>query len=295
MFGVEGVYSLGRDKVIKRSTFHSKEKLPLGRLDFFGLENGVAEMKRFSCVSLVLVVLGIFAPAEATLWDRGGGLIYDDILNITWLQDASYYRTTGYTENYLTWSQATTWAENLEYYDNVRNVTYRDWRLPQTLPVNGSSYDYTHAFDGSTDRGYNISAPGSANPGSLGSEMAFLYYNSLGNLAHFNLSGAEPLPELKTSFVDGNGNFASFQNLLSDNYWSGTPAIPDNAWAFSFGYGWQAWGNNNDNMGTTSAAAWAVRPGDVVSTPVPEPTSILIFGMGVTVMGGYIRRRFGQS
>jgi hypothetical protein len=28
--------------------------------------------------------------AQATLLDRGNGLIYDDVLNITWLQDANY-------------------------------------------------------------------------------------------------------------------------------------------------------------------------------------------------------------
>lgn len=246
-------------------------------------------------LSVSLLVFGITGVAPAALWDRGGGLIYDSALNVTWLQDASYYRTTGYAENYLTWSQATTWAADLEYYDSVRNITYRDWRLPQTLPVNGSGYDYTHAFDGSTDRGYKISAPGSAYPGSLGSEMAFMYYNNLGNLGLFNTSGAEPLPGLKDSFVDGNGNSVSFQNLLSVGYWSGTEcyAIPGtaNAWAFDFGYGWQGWGNNNSNIGDTYGAAWAVRSGDVASTPVPLPPSIILFGSGLIGIAGFIRKK----
>jgi hypothetical protein len=34
--------------------------------------------------------LGFSPLARATLWDRGGGLIYDDDLNITWLQDPYY-------------------------------------------------------------------------------------------------------------------------------------------------------------------------------------------------------------
>jgi hypothetical protein len=54
-------------------------------------------MKR-SFILLVLVVVvfvGFSAIANAKLWDRGGGLIYDDVLNITWLQDASQRFTTG--------------------------------------------------------------------------------------------------------------------------------------------------------------------------------------------------------
>lgn len=34
--------------------------------------------------------------AQAALHDRGGGLLYDDVLNVTWLQDANYAMTSGY-------------------------------------------------------------------------------------------------------------------------------------------------------------------------------------------------------
>lgn len=34
------------------------------------------------------IIASLYAgAAQATLIDRGGGLIYDDLLNITWLQD----------------------------------------------------------------------------------------------------------------------------------------------------------------------------------------------------------------
>jgi len=36
-----------------------------------------------------VLALGLAAPAQAALFDRGGGLIYDDVLDITWLQDAN--------------------------------------------------------------------------------------------------------------------------------------------------------------------------------------------------------------
>ena len=45
--------------------------------------------------------------AQAELFDRGGGLIYDDAQNITWLQDANYAKTSGYdSDGKMTFSEA---------------------------------------------------------------------------------------------------------------------------------------------------------------------------------------------
>lgn len=66
-----------------------------------------------------LVVGLLFAGrANATLIDRGGGLIYDTALNITWLQNANQWGVTG------TWDQAKSWADGLTY------GGFDDWRLP---------------------------------------------------------------------------------------------------------------------------------------------------------------------
>jgi hypothetical protein len=70
-------------------------------------------------------VLLSFMMADATLWDRGDGLIYDDVQNVTWLQDMNYAATSGYHRNGLMeWKNATKWVANLDY----QNLT--DWRLP---------------------------------------------------------------------------------------------------------------------------------------------------------------------
>jgi hypothetical protein len=96
-------------------------------------------------VILCVLFFGIAGTANATLLDRGGGLIYDDVLDITWLQDANYAQTSGYdADGMMTWYDAIVWAEKLEYYDSVREVTGTDWRLPQTLPVDGVSYNYEY-------------------------------------------------------------------------------------------------------------------------------------------------------
>jgi len=63
---------------------------------------------------------------NAALIDRGGGLIYDSDLDITWVADA-----TGGGD--LTWYEAMDYVANFTYYDSIRNVTWTDWRLPETL------------------------------------------------------------------------------------------------------------------------------------------------------------------
>lgn len=78
------------------------------------------------CLFSSILLLSLITTAKSTLLDRGNGLIYDDILNITWLQDANYAGGT------MTWDDAMTWSNNLVYQG------YDDWRLP-TLSCSGGS------------------------------------------------------------------------------------------------------------------------------------------------------------
>ena len=91
-------------------------------------------MKGLSGFLCVVFVFGLLGVANATLYDRGGGLIYDDDLNITWLQDANYAKTSDYVDDgNMTWSDALAWADTLVY------GGYDDWRLP-TTPGTTSGY-----------------------------------------------------------------------------------------------------------------------------------------------------------
>jgi hypothetical protein len=242
-------------------------------------------MKKLMILSCaMLLFFGITGIANARLIDRGGGLIYDDVLDITWLQDANYPQTNGDdADGVMFWEDARAWADGLEYYDSVRSVTWDDWRLPHTLPVNGNSFNIPDPPNpqisdldgrGLYDIGYNISAPGSAFPGSPYSELAYMYFINLGNLGFKDTSGAGNQPGWsstpKATFIDGNGNTVSFQNLQADGYWSGTEFVPstqDRAWWFAFRDGFQY-----QNGWSSNFYAWAVRDGDV-STSTPEPPS----------------------
>ena len=213
-----------------------------------------------TCLLIVIIVLflGMIQLVQAKLIDRGGGLIYDTDLDITWLYDVNYVNTTGYddmlygfnTNGSLSWADAVTWAKNLEYRDTVRDVTWDDWRLPKRLPVNPLGYNLNFSLDGSTDWGYNVTSPNS--------EMAYMYYVNLGNLGYFDKSGTGPQSEW------GLQNTGPFVNLQPIYNWSGTDYPPGTGcpWAFNFRNGEQSLSSAGG-----MAWAWAVRDGDVSPAP----------------------------
>ncbi len=234
-----------------------------------------------------LLVLGFTGAAQAALHDRGGGLIYDDVLDITWLQDANHGAGSAYddgsssTDGMMTWDNAVAWAANLTV-GATRTWTEPGsvWRLPTVGPVDGSAFDYNLSHNGSTDVGYNISAPGSAYPGSTGSELAHMFYVTLGNKSYKDTSGDYAQPGW------GLTNSGLFGNLKSYVYWSGTEYAPgtDYAWYFNTYYGSQDY-NNKDS----DPYAWAVRSGDVSAVPVPA--AAWLFGVALVGLLVVARRK----
>ncbi len=87
-------------------------------------------------IFLCVLIFGAVGTSNATLFDRGGGLIFSDVLDITLFQDAYYAGTSQFN-----WYEASAWVENLEYYDSVRDVTWTNWRLPDARNQDGSGPD----------------------------------------------------------------------------------------------------------------------------------------------------------
>ena len=159
------------------------------------------------CASLCLMGAG---SASAALFDRGGGLIYDSALNVTWLQDANYAKTSGYDgDGSMNWITANTWAANLIFHDSVRNVDYTDWRLPKINAQFGFNLNCT-SYDGSSDCGFNIS--------NSNNEIAHLFYVSLSNSGSYDTQGNVNLPHTLNSGL--------FKNLQISRYWTGTQLPP---------------------------------------------------------------------
>lgn len=160
-------------------------------------------MKRIFTLLVILSILcGFTISANAVLIDRGGGMIYSTDLNVTWLQDANYARTSGYdADGMMNWNDAAAWASNLVY------GGYDDWRLPTFDPGNPSVSDRSPIH-----------------------EMGYLYHVELGNPAGGGLTNTGPFINVLTVVPDGG---------IYDWYWSGTDDASDTtrAWRFSFDCG----------------------------------------------------------
>ena len=217
--------------------------------------------------------------SEAVLMDRGNGMIYDTVLNVTWLQDANYAKTSGQHETGLmNWEQANAWADSLVY------GGVSDWRLPTLSAANSSAFEYEFAYDGSTDYGYNITSPNS--------ELAYMYHVNLLNRGFYSIFGDEEQlgwNETPNAFFrDGVTNEAkSIANLEANVFWTNLEYAPDNAsfaWAFATDFGVQSDLNKSGEY-----LAWAVRSGDIAAVPLPAP----VWFLGSSLLGLMGLRRKG--
>lgn len=194
---------------------------------------------------------------------------YDTALNITWLADANYARTSGYdADGLMTWNAANAWAASLNPYGS--GIT--GWRLPTTVDVGNNGCTYNSLFQG-VDCGYNITTP---------SEMSHMYYVTLGDKAYYDTSGNSPQPGW------GLTNTGPFSNILAVYYWSATEYAPNTnyAWLFYFGNGGQ-----NLDVKFDGYNAWAVHSGDVGVSTVPVPPAAWLLGSGLVGLLGVSRKR----
>lgn len=227
--------------------------------------------------------------ASAALVDRGNGLIYDSELNVTWLADANFARTSGHSaDGRLSWGAATQWVEALDYQG------YTDWRLPRTLQPDLSCEFNDNLGGGSLSYGFGCS----------GSELGHMFHNNLGGLPGGGLSSAT------------NAGAMSLLSIVEPAaYWSSTilEAYQDYAWLFLFWNGDQDYNaleesehwyldlNDDGDYDYLDFGmfAWALRDGDVTGSPVsgavPEPSSMLLLGSAIAGLAAVRRRLRGAT
>jgi hypothetical protein len=239
---------------------------------------------------LIIIAALLASPlsANASLYDRGNGLVYDDVLDITWLKDANYASTSNYTQDNdngvtiksngrMDWFEASNWAGQLEY------AGFSDWRLPTLAPQNGSEYNFDVTYDGSSDRTYNLTQPER--------ELAYMYYVNLGNEAAFLPDGSNnPTASqlnINTSFANGGdtNDIVSFENFFAYLYWYDSLVMEFNngneyAWAMGTINGMQEIYLHSENPWTpiNTYYAWAVHDGDIANvSAVPLPAASWLF------------------
>lgn len=243
----------------------------------------VMKKKLLSGLATGVFLFGMAGVASATLTTIGnatyGGydynLIWDDDNNgnsVVWLD---------FSNPADTWVAQNLWAAGLNNeltynIDSHFSVSWDgDWRLSSA--IDGHVVDW-NGFDGSTIAGYNITT----------SEMGHLYYSELNNLGFFNIDGSTNPYSSPDYFLLNTGDF---QNLLTTWYWTNTlyaeGSYENAAWHFHMTEG-RLSSPSPDFVGN----GLAIRNVQVSETaPVPEPTTMLLFGTGIAGLAGTIIRK----
>jgi len=222
---------------------------------------------------LVISASCLVNVANAGLIDRGNGMIYDDVLDVTWMQDAAYHVTSGYSPHYgamNTWDYATTYVEQLSF------GGFDDWRM--------AKYDFNDSscWENGTSSVY-YGCEGTNN------ELGYMFHVNMGLHGQYDSNGdLDPLYHNSSWWNNLGGKQTTglsfdITGFGAAAFWSGTedPSNSDNAGVF-----YNIYGSQLSVAKTNHAAIWAVRDGDVAApdqggTTVPEPSSIAILGLGL--------------
>lgn len=197
----------------------------------------------------VATISALAGTAHAALINRGNGMVYDSTLNITWLADMNYARTSGFdADGRMAWSTATAWAADLVY------GGYDDWRLP-TLNAFDPTCSSSFVVGGTTYR---------EGLGCTMGELSHLLVQDLGDAAGSVLDHTGDSPVQVT-------NAALFSNLQSYAYWSSATLGGPVGFMFI-----SSTGNQGTAPFATEFYAVAVRTGDVAAAAVPEPQSLAL-------------------
>lgn len=210
-------------------------------------------MKKLSVfLFAMLLFFGIVGIASATLIDQGCGLIYDDELEITWLQNANLAATETFgvsginSDGMMSWYTANDWidAMNASSY-----LGYKDWRLP--------------LFEG-IPMGIN--------------ELGYMYWQNMSANQTMNKTGNQTVGEVTLYNISDYPYCTNY--LYVGEEWDET-----HTQSFAFGL-LDAYRADFD------FPVWAVRSGDISApAPVPEPATILLIGTGLIGMSMFGRKK----
>lgn len=242
----------------------------------------VTHLLKILCASIL--ILGS-TSINATLIDRGNGLIYSTDLDITYMQDA-------YAFGSMNRSSAQSFVDNLAY------GGYNDWRLPSLSNVD-PGVDITDYF---ANR-YLTIVPTDHN------SFSGIFAGELGHIIY-----SEGLDYVKTPNAGQFGTIGIFDNVYGGGYWTsedylwtGQPYEDPEGTAETVekpfprtpktGFGWLVYFGGDKGERKTllktnnSRGVWAVHNGDIGASAVPLPAAAWLFGTGVIGLLGFARRK----
>ncbi len=253
-----------------------------------------------SAMVALLAGLGFTGSSQAALIARGGGMVYDNVNNITWAADAKLFKTQAAgnanlvsqiiagnggvihdtpniydtvpnsgvysltSGDFNTTTGAMTWWGAKAWANNLTLGGVAGWSLPTTPDAMFLTSD---GYYNSGSNGINITT----------SQMGDLFYNQLGGVAYSSI------------ITTLNPNYNLFTNVQDSVYWSGSE------YAATLNFVYMAWGFNTHDGNQTSfnmnvqLDAWAVRPGDVAAVPLPG--AVWLFGSGIIGLASFTRRK----
>lgn len=223
--------------------------------------------------AILIGAMGIIGSVHGALNAPMNGQVYDNGLNIYWLQDANVFKTLCNANDplamefipvsvpsaadicihngFMTWDDAEAWIARLNANNYLGHNDWRQWVVPN--PTNDPSCSYQNLDAAGTDSGYNCT----------GSELGHLFNITLGNPNDGDGSNCSDPPVTEPDHCLQ--NTGPFNNLEPFSYWSGTEfaLYPNLVWNFATHNGSQA-----PNIKPVLGRVWPVRPGQG-ATPVP--------------------------
>ena len=243
--------------------------------------------RSFFC-SVAVLLLALPLTAQADLLSRANGqAYYDTVLDITWLADANYARTTGYASFGLM-----NWVDAKAFAGNATVLGLDGWRLPTLSSITGGP-DFSLGFsnNGSTDAGYAITGQAWAGAsGAVTSELGYLFYVDLLRTGRCLANNANPSSCASNPAWPQN-NKGPFAAVPGFSFWTDVEAGATTAWSVNL-----ASGQQGPTAKTATGMAWLVHPGDALLTaqgldPVPVPAAGWLFGSALMGWVAVARRR----
>jgi hypothetical protein len=164
-----------------------------------------------SSLAALLLPLFLFAsPAFGDSLELKGQLVYDNDLQIYWMQNA-------HSSGIMTWQDANNWANNLTY------GGYSDWHLPTTPDGFYKNGNFVWIYDkDNNETKINVT------------------FSDLGHLFYSHLNTGEKLVNISKEFFNN--------QLLAQTYWldKQSATSPVDAWAFNLASGTQSLRSTNN-------------------------------------------------